>query len=603
MITRWRRHVRCAGVLLAALVLHGCQVDPVRREALDELTASVRETALTCASGAADACAIPSPLRDWWQRVELAEGEHGVVLLETGPDALLARIHALRAARHTIDVQVFKLVHDDAGRLFMDELLAAARRGVTVRLLVDQLYYIGDVRELARFTTAHANLRIRLYNPTFGEARTNPLEFFVGVTCCWTQFNHRMHNKVIVVDDYLGIVGGRNIENRYFDWHSVNNFIDRDVLVVGPVARAMKASFFDYWRHPRTVKAEYLSDVSQLLLSGRPLGPLEWQPEVSAERVASARSAADDYDEVSSRLSDRMQRARKLAFFADPPAKTFADDVAAAAEVSQRLREILNDAQERIVIQTPYLVITRPATRLFKRLRKRQPEVDVYISTNSLASTDAYAVYAMSHKHKKKYVRTLRFRIHEMKPRPEDLQVFTPGWRIRAGDAEAITDANAVPILGGDERVTLHGKSFVIDGEITLVGSHNFDPRSDTYNTEAGLIIWDEGIAGRVEDAIRLAMRPRNAWVIAPKKKIPIISFFSGLIGNISRALPVLDVWPFRYTTSYELREGAEPVAPYDPAFHQRYHEVGDFPEVALSFKQIQTRFISAFGGLVTPIL
>ena len=68
-------------------------------------------------------------------------------MLETGDDALLARIHAFRAATRSIELQTFIWANDETGRYLMHELVQAARRGVAVRLLVDQWVETGGTMD------------------------------------------------------------------------------------------------------------------------------------------------------------------------------------------------------------------------------------------------------------------------------------------------------------------------------------------------------------------------------------------------------------------------------------------------------------------------
>ena len=137
-----------------------------------------------------------------------------------------------------------------------------------------------------------------------------------------------------------------------------------------------------------------------------------------------------------------------------------------------------------------------------------------------------------------------------------------------------------------------------------MVGSHNFDPRSDHYNTEAGVIVYDPAFAQQLRTAIMRETQPENAWVIAPRQRsIPLLSDLSAAIGDLSAALPLFDFWPYRYATSYELKEGCTPMRPSDPNFFSCYQAVGDFPEVAISPKLIYTRLITAFGSGANGIL
>ena len=88
-----------------------------------------------------------------------------VALLDAGIDALVARIHLIRSARTSIDIQTFIWVDDIIGRLLYHELLIASRRGVRVRVLMDQFCKITDPRIMARAATAHRNPRGQTVQP------------------------------------------------------------------------------------------------------------------------------------------------------------------------------------------------------------------------------------------------------------------------------------------------------------------------------------------------------------------------------------------------------------------------------------------------------
>src|SRR3546814_9651128 len=76
-----------------------------------------------------------------------------------------------------------------------------------------------------------------------------------------------MHSKLLLVDDIVGITGGRNYQNAYYDWDPVYNFRDRDVLVAGPATRAMADNFEAFWNARRTRRIAELVDVGKRLRS------------------------------------------------------------------------------------------------------------------------------------------------------------------------------------------------------------------------------------------------------------------------------------------------------------------------------------------------
>jgi phosphatidylserine/phosphatidylglycerophosphate/cardiolipin synthase-like enzyme len=246
-------------------------------------------------------------------------------------------------------------------------------------------------------------------------------------------------------------------------------------------------------------------------------------------------------------------------------------------------------------------VLSDRARRVFRDLYKRAPRVPVIVSTNSLAATDAFYVYALSHKYKKRYLKRYGFEIHEFKPFPADAADFVRDYDALAGGANAgeYERYGVTPLKRGGVRLGLHAKSLVIDGSIAMIGSHNFDPRSDNYNTESGFIIHDATVAQLVREAIQRDIAPGNAWTIAKRQQ----SSVNESIADVSTALPLFDLWPFRYASSFELLPGCTPLPPGDPRFYECYRDVGDFPEVDLPMKTIYTRIVTAFGAGLVGIL
>ena len=100
-----------------------------------------------------------------------------------------------------------------------------------------------------------------------------------------------------------------------------------------------------------------------------------------------------------------------------------------------------------------------------------------------------------------------------------------------------------------------------------------------------------------------MATAPQNSWIIAKQQKVPIIGHISNFIASISRMLPVLDIWPFRYSASFELRDGKQPVDKDDSAFYEYYQNVGQFPGTTLGNKQFKTLMVSAFGAVAEPLM
>ncbi|HSX61492.1 MAG TPA: phospholipase D-like domain-containing protein, partial [Tahibacter sp.] len=299
-------------------------------------------------------------------------------------------------------------------------------------------------------------------------------------------------------------------------------------------------------------------------------------------------------------------RVAKVDYFSDSPNKPLEPENPADKALTRLIVDLLGGARREIVLQTPYLVISRPARRVFRDLRERVPDLRVIVSTNSLAATDAFYVYALSHKYKKRYIKHLGFEIHEFKPFPGDAPQMIQDYVALGGARANPPQGDFTPAPVGENhgpRIGLHAKSIVIDGRISLIGSHNFDPRSDNYNTESGFIIHDEPFAQALRASVLRDTEPQNAWVIARRPRPLLVERVNNAINDFSTALPLFDFWPFRYATSFELKPGCEPLRTNDPRFYECYEAVGDFPGVNLPLKSIYTRIVTAFGAGLVGIL
>jgi len=613
-----------------ALALCGCVgLGPAKRARAEALVESGRSDASTCA--AADACAQPSPLHalagDAFAESAGGAPRHRALILDDGRDALLARVNLIRSATTSIDLQTYIFDEDDAGRLTLDELLAAAKRGVRVRVLIDQLSALERVETLAALAGAHRNLEVRIYNPVLQRARINYPMYLLAAACCWHKLNHRMHSKLLLIDGAIGITGGRNYQDDYYDWDADYNFRDRDLLVAGPVAREMAANFDAFWASRRSVPAEQLADVGGLLLA-HGIPPMPHPGFDAPKRVARLSEDAGDPD-LAARLAGHALDVGTVRFLADLPEKSREGTHSAS---TGGLRELVESARREVLLQTPYLVLSKPAQQMFRELHARAQPPRIVVSTNSLAATDSFITYALSYKYKRRYLRDFGFEIHEVKPFPESV----PASLLGDSDAPVAATTNPAEDEGGGRRPTpltreysalryagvgvntrlpltregprrgLHAKSLVIDGRIGVVGTHNFDPRGDDYNTESALVIDDPAFARALEASIHGDMLPGNAWTIARRDPSPILPGIEYTLAKLSERMPVFDLWPVRYATSYDFEPGPDcprPLPPTDPGFRQCYRAVGDFPEVSIGFKSLLTRIFTAFGAGLAPIL
>jgi cardiolipin synthase C len=536
--------------------------------------------------------------------------KHYVTMLNTGDDALLTRLHLIRTARSSIDLQVFIWVDDDIGGLLFDELLKAAQRGVRVRLLFDQFGVDADSKALAHMAAAHTNLSLRFYKPVLGRVQKSPIFYAGTAPFTFQKVNRRMHNKLLVVDGRMGILGGRNIENKYFDRDTRFDFKDRDILVIGPEVTSMRASFNLYWEHEVVKRAVELTDLSTAIAK------LPKDASLKPIRTADSRKAfadilleADKYSLVAMRPHLKLYPVERIRFIADWPNRKVQKNTAGGVDCTKEIIKLMRQARTSLVAQTPYLVL-EGGGRDLKKLRKRNPDMEMLFSSNSLASTDAFYVYAVSLQQRRRFIKGLGCEIFEFKPFPEDILKLVPRYEKlmqQTSRASQGNDEEAVPLertaRQSGPRLCIHAKSFIVDHKIAFIGSHNFDPRSKRLNTECGIIIWDSTVAEALRENIQLDIAPQNSWVVAKRPRTPVIGHVSEYAGALSSHVPILDAWPIKYTSCFELREGMTPVSIKHPDFRKNYKNVGCFPGVGLSTSQIFTRLIAAFAKPVRSLM
>ena len=597
---------------IALLVLAACttQVQPELKLAVDEKLAAERSTELVCKEPGQAGCAIGSPLLDFGRK-NVLENRHHAALLEVGENSLKARVHLIRAATRSIDFQNFLFRRDETGGLIMHELVQAAKRGVRVRVLFDQLFTVSDLDYLVGLALGHNNFEVRLYNPVFNKAKTSKSSMLGSVTCCFTKTNQRMHNKLQVIDKAVGLTGGRNIADRYFDFDPDYNFKDREVLVYGPVATEMSASFDLFWNSEVTHEIGYLRDVAPLIVD-QDL-PSFARFDIPA-RLQPLLEEIDDSSSMGDLFVDSAYPVDSIEYYFDRPHGDEGDENGhenGQADITSSLHTTLAAAQNSVVIQSPYLVLSKRSRNLFKTLREQNPGIDLLFSTNSLAATDAFAAYSATHKHKKHYINTLGFKVYEFQPYASNAADFFPRMPLLIEEKKQGINSGLIPGVGANPalempgpRTGLHAKSFVVDGRVSMVGSHNLDPRGEGFNTENGVIIDDRDFAQELERNIRRDTEPQNSWVAAMKPPgMPVLGKLNGAMESVSRTLPVFDIWPYRSTTVYELMPGATPTPPGQPGFYENYRPVGSFPEVVSQKRRWQVILISSFMGFITPVL
>ena len=178
----------------------------------------------------------------------------GGMLVSDGLDAFLHRAYLARMAEKSIVLQTYIYKNDLASRILMHEIWLAAQRGVIVKMLIDDNGLDSDFSDIIALNS-HPNIEVKIFNPYKNRSK---ILRYPEMVFDFNRINHRMHNKLFIVDDIALIIGGRNIADNYFDQNHHINFVDTDVLFIGNVAMEGKKNFYEYWNFHRSIPVSLL---------------------------------------------------------------------------------------------------------------------------------------------------------------------------------------------------------------------------------------------------------------------------------------------------------------------------------------------------------
>lgn len=474
--------VRWLASLVLAALLAGCSLPPLEGRSQSHAlpAAEARNTALGKAMDSA---------------MQQHPGLTGIHELSDPREAFAARVQLAQHAQRTLDVQYYIWRDDITGHLLLEALLAAAERGVRVRLLLDDNGIARLDEELAALDI-HPNIEVRLFNP-FVFRSFKPLGFVTD----FSRANRRMHNKSFTADNTLTILGGRNVGDEYFGATDGVLFADLDVLALGPVVGEVSNSFDAYWASASTypIASIVAAPDAQALAAIRDREALIDRSALAATYKAAVRELPSYQALIRGELPLVWAPAHLLV---DDPAKGLA-----LAEPEQLLLHHMTEAVGMPVraldLVSPYFVPTDSGTDYFVDLARRG--VKVRILTNSLAATDVLAVHSGYARHRQRLLQA-GVVLFELKP---DLTE-------RASKAVRKDEGFRMPGSSGSlgsSGSSLHAKTFGVDKERVFVGSFNFDPRSARLNTELGIIIDSPELAARMTQLFEQRM-PLSSWEV-----------------------------------------------------------------------------------------
>ncbi|MFL2547511.1 MAG: phospholipase D family protein [Candidatus Rariloculaceae bacterium] len=411
-------------------------------------------------------------------------GESGFLLLGDGIEALATRLLMAERAELTLDAQYYLITCDDIGYIFIGAMLAAADRGVRVRLLLDDILTVGYDAGMAALDS-HPNFEVRIFNP-FGVRSARAAKF-----TDFGRINPRMHNKSITADNQVTVIGGRNIAAEYFAYRDDVNFSDVDVLAAGPVVQEVSTMFDLYWN------SRYAAPIPSFAMM-----PEDPAVELKAlrERIRTATAAAERtpyVDAFNESWNTYVVETGETFDWApyqlvyDSPDKADSELASEADSIVTPLAAAINAAERELTIISPYFIPLDTGIEGLAELQARGVQANVV--TNSFAANNHAVVHSGCSPARKPLLRA-GVRLFEVRP-----NASVSG--VDRGES-------------GASLSTLHTKGFLIDREHLFLGSFNWDPRSAYINTELGVIIDSPSLGAFVDEQINLALNEKTFEVI-----------------------------------------------------------------------------------------
>lgn len=352
-------------------------------------------------------------------------------IIDDPHEALAVRYQLIEDAKEEISISYFIFAEDRTALELLSLLRKKSRQGVRVRVLIDHLF-----NDIPRYLGTHLvseGVEIKNFNVL------HPLRIGRAI-------KYRMHDKMFIVDRKVVILGGRNIEDTYYG-RAPKNYDDRDVYIEGNLAETAQDYYNNLWdaQHLVPFKTKATKTKKQTTKLATAIQDLD-----EHERLLSQKNISSfNYQEFRSQLEtiDDM----KLLHDEITPTKRKMTGTAL------NLYELMQKAQKEVLIDSPYLILTKEVQELLSGLIQRG--VRVRILTNSLKATDGIIPQAAYIGQRKKIV-GMGVELYEY--------------------------------FGED---SFHSKSLVIDGQIAVIGSFNFDPRSQNLNTETMSVFYDQELA------------------------------------------------------------------------------------------------------------
>ncbi len=390
-----------------------------------------------------------------------------VSYLKSGDQYLRYRMNLIDAAKNSVYLQTF--IYDDAEVAWKisEKLVAAKKRGVDVRLIVDEgTFTYVKKQDLYKYLKLNG-IKFEGYEVAYLNL-LNLLPSSMDLNALIDNLNYRKHEKIFVVDPGLdsgvAIIGGTNIANEYFGVEPKNylkNWTDKDVALKGDIVVKIAEDFLDTWKYLQEQhnkgSYEFFGKVWELptsIIDLLSITPLKYNtPDLDSNIVKNINKALSTnlelaYSSSNIRYLYNKPKQNQLVIY---------DAYVDAIKSSKSSVDMIN------AYFIPSLEMRQAILEAIKR------GVKIRIITNSDKATDISAI-----------VRVGRLLYDE---------ILTYNKYASGNGGIEIYEWEGHTVLNNYKGL-LHSKFAVFDNTLVFVGSYNLDPRSQNLSTE-NIIVTD----------------------------------------------------------------------------------------------------------------
>lgn len=397
-------------------------------------------------------------------------------LITRNERAWYTRWKMISDAKKTIDCTYYIVDKDIFGQSFIGLLLHKAKQGVKIRLMIDgrvyRMPYMKSMPDKIQELASLPNVQVKIYNAVS--------KSFLSAFKDLKNIVASDHDKIIVVDGITSIVGGRNIGADYYADKGENDIVYRetDVVMRGRhVAEQLDKAFEDEWKCLTNckIKADKINFNNQMAIVDLAYKVMDrYLHGRGIFNPDKARMSRKIYKALVE-MNKEITKFKKITGYTGfkiyqgqrkEPVKILDkySYLGALNGITPNLVKFIDASKREIIIQNPYLVITKTAEKALTRASKRG--VKIIFHTNSANSTDSLFPQA--------------FLMNDWKRILKEMPT-------------------ARMLVAPSENERIHSKTFVFDSLVTVVGTYNMDPLSEQVNSEVVAAIYSKEFGKRAQ--------------------------------------------------------------------------------------------------------